>query len=165
MAEVSPTPNLPTTLSVTPQIDAVKIATPDLMLPLDNSGVAIETMTDMVFQDIGGHEIISVARNDLVTGRNSQYQLLANTKDLYIEYNPETILPIADSSTSQFNNFPITFETHVPEVGNGTNGEYIYFDGSGNLVIDVTNLVSGEVVEVEFVQPEDLFDDTIYLVG
>jgi hypothetical protein len=270
MSNPSPTPSTPnTTFTVTTPQPAVKIASPDLIL-IKQEDTPVETMTDMVFQDIGGQEIISVARNDLVNGINVRYQPITNIKDLFASYNSSNLIKLPNSSDSFFRNFTISLETHTPNVifanaqdeasniyvyseneslgpgykktkdvtsvtvssgvatvtvsephlylegqyvalsgfvspdddynskprpilsinspyqftidtvavGNAGNGSAVvgYSDAqhinnvymeqeSGDIVIDLKNIMPGEQVEVQIISPESLLDDTIYTVG
>ena len=47
-------------------VSAVKIATPDLIIR-DSETMSIEIMTDLIFEDIGGQELATISRHDLVT--------------------------------------------------------------------------------------------------
>ena len=70
MANVNPTPNLPKV--VVPDkvlVTDVKPATPDIIL-FDNESVPIEVMTDLIFENIGGQELINIVRSDIVNGQN-----------------------------------------------------------------------------------------------
>lgn len=147
---------------ISPPRPAVKIATPDLILE-NNEQVAIDVMTDLIFEDIGGQEIITIARNDLVNGQNIVYTPIKNLLDINFQYNSKNIMPLENTSETFFNNFPIKFEAHVPDVGNGPNGEYVYIDEqTGNLIINVVNMATDEQVEVQILSAGDLLDDTIY---
>jgi len=72
------------------QVSSVKIATQELIDIIDDATPAdqkIETMTNLLFEDIGGQEIISIIRNDIVNGQNITYQPIKNVTSLYYQYN------------------------------------------------------------------------------
>lgn len=142
----------------------VRIATPDLMVKLVNeSAMQPDIMTDLIFELIGGQEIINISRSDLVNGQNIKYQPIKNLSDISFQYNSKNILSLENTSETVFNNFPIKLETHIPFVGNGPNGTPVYIEPTtGNLIIDVINMETGEQIEVQIMTSGTLLDDTIY---
>jgi hypothetical protein len=157
------------------KLSSVKVATPELINLLDNETPVdqqIEIMTDLLFEDIGGEEIISIVRNDIVNGQNVIYQPIKNITNLYYQYNPQNILALQKTDKDYFKNFPIVLYNKVPECGSGfdlvgnqqvLNCEYIYIHPtSGDLVIDLINMRPGEQVEVQIISNLDELHDTIY---
>ena len=57
--------------------NSVKIATPDLLI-FGEQAVAIEIMTDLIFEDIGGFELATISRHDLVNGQKVSYSPIKN---------------------------------------------------------------------------------------
>jgi hypothetical protein len=155
-------PNTPATNTTSSKPAATRIASPDLIIIKDDF-LSIDTMTDLVFENIGGHELINVSRHDLVNGIDVLYQPIKNLSTLYLQYNPENILRLQDTTQSYFKNFPIQYSNKIPNVGTGKNGETIYIEsGTGDLIINVMNLAKGEQVEVQILAQGSVFDDTIY---
>jgi hypothetical protein len=166
------------------QDDSVKIATPDLILFSDET-VPIEIMTDLIFEDIGGYELATISRHDLVNGQKVTYSPIKNLTDLYLQYNPNNILRL-QSSDSYFKSLSISVLDHIPTCGTGyditpveispgvinpdktkwiktPNCESIYIDPiTGDLVINLINLKENEQVEVDILTSGNIFDDTIY---
>jgi hypothetical protein len=143
----------------------VKIATPDLFIFKDEV-VPIETMTDLIFEDIGGHELITISRNDIIYGQNISYQPIKNLSNIYLQYNPQNIIGLQDTSDSFFKNYSIKLEAAIPDSGTGPNNEIVYIDpDTGNLVINVTDLYPDEQVEVQILTGWSSFNDTIYGVN
>jgi hypothetical protein len=160
---VSSTPNTPSSTPSTSS-SGVKIPTTDIILYNDES-TPIEVMSDLIFEDIGGQEIINIARNDLVNGQKVIYQPIKNLTSLAFQYNPQNILGLQDTAESYFNKFSIKLENTIPDVGTGPNGETVYIDpDSGDLVINVINLSNDEQVEVQVLNSGTIFNDTIYEV-
>ena len=170
---VQPTPQLPTTSSPTPGLDAVRVATPDLILMPDES-VPIEIMTDLIFEDIGGHELINISRNDLINGQDVIYKPIKNLSSIFFQYNPQNVLALQKTSESYFRNFPIKLGDRTPDCGTGytivnntevPNCKIVYCDPvSGNLIINVINMGKEEQVEVQILQEGIVLSDTIYEV-
>jgi len=58
-------------------VDPVLTAPIDTILYNDDS-LPIEIMTDLIFENIGGQELINIARNDTVNGQTIIYQPIKN---------------------------------------------------------------------------------------
>ena len=159
--------------------DSVKIATPDLILESPDT-MSIEIMTDLIFEDIGGFELATISRHDLVNGQKVVYAPIKNLTDLYLQYNPNNILRL-QSSDSYFKSLALSIFNHLPECGNGydlienpnetdktkwtkvPNCKSVYIDPiTGDLVINLVNVKEGEQAEVEVLTAGSIFDDTIY---
>lgn len=140
---------------------AVKAATPDIIL-FDDDSLPIEVMTDLIFENIGGQELINIARNDTVNGQNIIYQPIKNLSYVYNKYNTKNLVPIQDTSDFFFENFSIKLENYLPVEGNGPNGSNVFIDSGGNLVVEVIGIAADEQVEIEILNTGEVFDGTIY---
>ena len=157
--------------------DAIKIATPDLII-FNDDVLPIEIMTDLIFEDIGGYELATISRHDLVNGQNVIYSPIKNLTDLYLQYNSNNILRL-QSSDSYFKSLSLSILDHLPTCGTGydlsgddpdltkrvkvPNCKSIYIDPiTGDLVINLINVKENEQVEVEILTNGNIFDDTIY---
>ena len=166
--QVSPTPPVPASTARKEQ--PVKVATPDIIL-FDQDGVEIEIMADLLFENIGGQELISIARNDIVNGQDILNQPIKNINTIGLQYNSQNILPIPQNSLSFFNNFPIKFETYLPNIQidapvdplNPNKNKIVYLEDNGNLVIELINLNPGYQVEAQILNSENRLSDTIYI--
>ena len=163
-------PQQPSATVQTPIVAPIKIATPELVA-LSSPTLDIEYMTDVIFEDIGGQELINISRSDIVNGQEVIYKPIKNISSIFFQYNPQNILKLQDTSATYFQNFPIRLENRVPNVGSGPNGEIVYMDKDpesstyGNIIIDVINLESGEQVEVQILSAGSTLSDTIYEVN
>jgi len=148
---VSATPQTPASNSVSNKmpVNPVKTAPIDTVLFNDDS-LSIEIMADLIFEDIGGHELINIARNDIINGQQISYTPIKNLGLIQQKYNPNNILGLQATSEKYFANFPIKFEEKVPTKGNGPNGSNVYFEAAtGDLIIEGVNLNKDELFEVE----------------
>jgi hypothetical protein len=149
------------TLSSSQTQPYVKVATKDIVLGDD--ATPVEIMSDLLFEDIGGQEIINILRNDLVNGQNVIYTPIKNINKIYAQSNPKNIVAIQNTSESIFKNYPIDLMSKIPNVGNGTNGETVYIEqDSENLVIEFVNMEQDEYVDIQILSSGQLLDDTIY---
>jgi hypothetical protein len=181
---VNPTADLP---SPNPSTDSnsVKIATPDLIIKNDEV-MSIDIMTDLIFEDIGGQELATISRHDLVNGQKILYTPIKNLTDLYLQYNPNNVLRL-QSSDSYFKSLSISVLDKLPVCGNGydivppasnpnetdktkwtkvPNCKSVYIDPiTGDLVINLINVKDGEQAEVQILTSGEVFNDTIYTGG
>lgn len=138
----------------------IKTATPDIVL-FDDSIVPIEVMTDLIFEDIGGQELINISRTDTINGQKILYQPIKNINTINQEYNPNNILGLQKTSDKHFSGYAIKFEERVPKVSNSADGNPVYIDPSGNLVIDSINLNNDEQVEIQITVSGTIYETEI----
>jgi hypothetical protein len=150
----------------TSKLSRFKIADPQYILSVDPSST-VEEMQNVLWQGIGGHEILSVVRRDLVDGSNTDFGLISDLQKLFAEYSPKTILSLENSSSLYFNSFAIKFEKYLPPERllqrlseNLINP--IEIDDSGNIFIYVKDLKPSFQVEVQAITAQESFRDTIY---
>jgi hypothetical protein len=161
MADVSPVPLTPNNAGL--NISAFTV-NPVLTAPIDtilfnDETLPIEIMADLLFENIGGQELINIARNDTVNGQEVIYQPIKNLSTIQQQYNPNNIVSLQATSDKYFQNFTIKFDSKVPNVGNGPNGEHVYIDPeTGDLVIEVVNIEEGEQVQVEITSSGTIYE-------
>jgi len=127
----------------------VKTATPDIIL-FDDEIIPVDTMADLIFENIGGQELISISRSDIINGQKISYQPIKNLSSVQQRYNPNNILSLQQTSDKYFAGFSIKLEDKIPNEGNGINGENIYIEQeTGDLVIEFVNLNSDEQIETQ----------------
>jgi hypothetical protein len=147
-ARVSPIPPAPLSRPPTPSTPPVKTATIDIIL-FDDDTVPINTMSDLIFENIGGRELINITRSDIVNGQKISYQPIKNLSSIQQRYNPNNILSLQQTADKYFAGFSIKLENKIPNEGNGPNGKNIYFNDSGDLVIEFININSDEQIETQ----------------
>ena len=157
-----PTPAaIPTALApavIPPPPPPVKTAPIDTVL-FDDESLPIEIMTDLIFENIGGHELINVARNDIVNGQQVSYQPIKNLSSIQQQYNPNNILSLQSTSDKYFANFSIKLENKIPDPGTGPNGKHVYLDDdTGNMIIEAINLESDEQIQVEITTSGTIYE-------
>jgi len=121
---------------------SVKSATPEIIL-MDDEALPIEIMTDLIFEDIGGQELIDISRNDIINGETIAYQLIKNLSLVQQQYNPNNILSLQQTSDKYFNNFPIKLNLRADST-------VIYRNASDRgITIELTDIADDEEVEVQ----------------
>ena len=162
----NPSPITPATLAVTPVATAVppppvKTAPIDTILFNDDS-VPIEIMADLIFENIGGQELINIARNDTVNGQNIVYQPIKNLTAIQQQYNPNNIVSLQATSDKYFQNFSIKFEEKVPVEATGPAGAHVYVDPeTGELVVEAINMLEDEQIELEVTASGTIYEAVI----
>jgi len=147
-----PTPPVPlkTSLIETPIIQKIVKTAPIDTILFDFEDQPIEIMSDLLLENIGGHELINIARNDTINGQTVTYQPIKNLTSIQQQYNPNNVVALQNTSDKYFANFSIKLETKLPEEGNGPDAAYVYIeDATGDLIIELINLEPDEQIEVQ----------------
>lgn len=159
---VNPVPDLPNSYSATADAN-IKVASPDIIL-ISNESLPIELLTDLIFENIGGREILNIARSDTINGQDILYQPIKNLANINLKYNPLNILALQNTADKLFRSFAIELGDHIPVVGNGPAGENVYLEETtGNIVADLINLDPEYEVEIQVLSAGEILDDTIYI--
>lgn len=136
----------------------IKPATVDLIL--DNEALPVELITNIVFEEIGGQELINIVRNDIINGQDVLYQTISNLSRVALQYNSKNLVPIAGTADQYFKNFQIDLESKTLD---SSDGEFVYIDSTtGDLVINLKNIADDEDVEIQVISSATSFDGTIY---
>jgi hypothetical protein len=154
---VNPEPSYPTPPPPPPPPPKVKVAPIDTIL-FDDDAVPKEIIADLLFESIGGQEILTIARHDTVNGQTVLYQPIKNINTLQQQYNPNNMLKLRDTSDTIFGNFSISLVNKIPQIGNGLGGTNTYLDANGDLVIEFVNLANDELVEVQLASSGTIYE-------
>lgn len=164
---VNPTPDTGSFLiTATPSLNTnvVKSASPDIVIFNDQEIEAnAEAMVDLLFENIGGQELLQIARYDTVNGQEVLYQPIKNLNIIQEEYNPNNILKLQKTSDRIFGNFPIKLEPTTPDTitvdpNTVPNMGNVYLDADGNIVIELINIEGNEQVEVEITRNGTIYN-------
>lgn len=144
---------------------AVKIADPDIVL-IDQNALPVELLAKMIFEEIGGQQLLAISRHDIVNGQQVIYSPIANIPQIAIAYNSGNIIPLQDPNKEIFAKFLIDFAKRIPSFREVISNGIVSFDASNtNIEILVQNMAPGEEVEVQILSSGEVFDDTIYEEG
>jgi hypothetical protein len=173
-AGIEPRPKLPSATVSRGFPGAIKVATPDLIIE-NIADIPLEIMTALIFENIGGQEILTIARHDLVNGQRVSYSPIRNLGTIQNRFNSQNIISISNSISSLFERYTIKLEERLPlpglnsagdfvlNLGTGPNGESFYYDEVANsVVINVRNIANDEQVEVQIMTTLKEFDGTMY---
>lgn len=137
---------------------SIKTATPDIIL-FDDESIPINIMADLVFEDIGGQELINIGRNDIINGQNVLYQQIKNLGIIQQQYNPNNIIGMQETSDKYFAGLSIKFDSKLPNYENEPSRENVYMDPvTGDIVIELINITGDEQVEVQMITSGTIYE-------
>jgi hypothetical protein len=152
MTEATPAiPNIIAKTYATSSADFLKPATVDLIL--DSGNVPIELMTNLIFEEIGGQELISISRHDILNGQEVSYNPISNISSIALRYSSRSLVPLSGSSDEIFKNYTINIDEKIPP----GEDQLPYIDPvTGDIVINLQNMNQGEQVEVQVMSSTSL---------
>jgi hypothetical protein len=126
----------------------------DVILFNENN-VSIEGISNLLFEQIGGIELISMVRRDTVEGQNPYYTVISNLSNIKKEFDPTQIISRQKPNQSFFDIYSIDINTKIPndlylEKNNLSN--FFYIDTNGDFIIELDNMLADEIVELEIAQ-------------
>ena len=131
--------------------DPVKIPTRDVVVNLDDPGVDVAQIQNLLFENLSSLELTRFTKHDTVEGINPFYNVISNLSSINREFDPISLLSATKSSTSLFDVYGIDLINRLPE-----NGDYAYIGDNplipgeyGNIVINLNNMGPNESVEIE----------------
>jgi hypothetical protein len=147
----SPEPPTPAPVKM-PSRDVVSLVDP---------GIDSATIQNLLFENIGATELIKFTRHDTVDGINPYYDIISNLSDIKRRYDPSSLISLQKPESSFFDIFTIKLDQKIPDqeyLDENNLLDYVYIDESGNLVIELTNLASDEIIEVEIDSNGTIYD-------
>lgn len=140
----------PATASSSPKPDT-KPATPDLIMITDEA-FPVELITDLLFEDIGGTEILNIARHDLIDGADLAYQQISNIAKVTTIAGGANLQALTQTSEDLFSQFPLRRYQYVPESTDDPSGmnRNVYLNNNGDLVVELTGVDNSYQLEVSF---------------
>lgn len=123
--------------------DPVKIPTRDVVVNLDDPGIDVAQIQNLLFENLSSLELTKFTKHDTVEGINPFYNVISNLSSINREFDPISLLSATKSSTSLFDVYGIDLINRLPEDGN-----YAYIE-NGNIVINLNNMGPNESLEIE----------------
>ena len=125
-------------------IKGVKVAIPGILL--DEGILASESMTDYIFDQVGGFELLSSARTTTIQSP------LNNTpsfiKDSGAQFNSDIIVPASSSLFGTFNSNNINLDDYIPTGYSLAN--VVTIDDSNMITVVVQNIKENYLIEFRF---------------
>jgi hypothetical protein len=128
----------------------IKVATPDLIV-FDASTISVDSMADLIFEDIGGQELLEISRSDLINSANVSFPKI-QTRII----TSASIASLAGGEVFAPSQ-SISLAEHVPQFQ-----QPVSVNDLGGIEVNVINMLPEYQVEVQIVSKANRFDDTIY---
>jgi len=128
----------------------VKIPDAEVVVFLQDQ-VSADALEKLYFEDVGGTEILAVARHDTVGGEPVATAPISNLEDIKLQFNPLNILSSINSD-ELFNQFAIDMNTRIYDTNNSVYGETVWTDDTSYqkyLVVEVDDLKADEYIQIQ----------------
>lgn len=148
----TPSIETPTIVSTVSSTGSTLIPNKDNVISLSKDNNDVSEITSLVFEKLGAVELTKFTRNDTVDGINPYYNIISNLSAIKREYDPSNIISDQKSDDSLYNAFSIKLENKIPGdeyLEDRGIESYVYIDATGNLIIELVNITSDELVEIE----------------
>jgi hypothetical protein len=143
----------------TPKITTpIKVATPDLLFPLRETGIDADSMEDLLFENIGGQEILNLTNTDFRKEIDIEYQPVKNLRDIYLDHSPDSLVGFSDESEAYFSNFAINLDDYFIDEYLIANNGYVI---SERKRLAITGAVNGNPASAPFETSEVSYDTNI----
>lgn len=114
--------------------------------------VSVEAMEQILFEQIGGYELINLVRRDTVEGQNPFYTLISNLSSIRRQLDPAQIISLQQPNRTGFEIYEINLDERIPGdqyLQNNNISNFFYIDDNGDLVIELENMQNDEEIEVQ----------------
>ena len=145
-----------------PAAPIVKVPDRDVSY-FDDSNVKIGELERLLFQNIGGSELVTLARQDTIDGINPRYTIISNLSRLRTEFDPISLIARQRKGDSPFQKYPIRLSERIPDskyLSNNDIENFYYIASNGDLTIELMNMKPGELIEVEIVSSATIYEVT-----
>ena len=131
------------------------------VVSLAQETVSAETITNLLFENVGANELTKFVRHDTVEGINPYYDVISNLSDIKRKFDPSNLISLQKTNSSFFDIFPINLQDKIPSDAyllENNLTDYLYIDTNGDFVIEVVNLKDSEIVEIEIDTSGTIFE-------
>jgi hypothetical protein len=135
-----PAPLLPTFVPITSSITAIKQAPIDTVV-FNEDTVSIQQLTELLYEQIGGMELINIAREDTVSGQDVIYSPISNIGSIWGQFNPNNVIAVGSSFDTFFSRFAIDLILRGMNIP--------YFNEDGDLIIEIDDVLSDEEIHYQ----------------
>lgn len=135
-------------------MSGVLVPSKDVIL-FDDQYISADSIAEILLEDIGGIELLSIARRDTIDGLNPYYTLISNLSRIRREYDASQLISKQRPKQSYADKFAIDINSKIPPdeyLSDHNLDNWYYLDSEGNLVIELVNLKPDENIEVYVAQ-------------
>lgn len=140
--------------------EGIKVARPDIIVQDDT--LSSELMTDLIFEEIGGQELLASSRSDLINSPlNISYSPIKNQRLVNLQFEPSKILSVIDRGSSMMSTLSLAdyepYDGFIDIVDNKYS-----VTSEGNIEIKFVNMSNADKVEIQVYGFDDSYGATIY---
>lgn len=135
-----PAPLLPVFVPITSSITSIKQAPIDTVV-FNEDTVSIQQLTELLYEQIGGMELINIAREDTVSGQDVIYSPISNIGSIWGQFNPNNVIAVGSSFDTFFSRFAIDLILRGMNIP--------YFNEDGDLIIEIDDVLSDEEIHYQ----------------
>jgi hypothetical protein len=135
-----PAPLLPSFVPITSSITSIKQAPIDTVV-FNEDTVSIQQLTELLYEQIGGMELINIAREDTVSGQDVIYSPISNIGSIWGQFNPNNVIAVGSSFDTFFSRFAIDLILRGMNIP--------YFNEDGDLIIEIDDVLSDEEIHYQ----------------
>lgn len=135
-----PAPLLPAFVPIASSITAIKQAPIDTVV-FNEDTVSIQQLTELLYEQIGGMELINIAREDTVSGQDVIYSPISNIGSIWGQFNPNNVIAVGSSFDTFFSRFAIDLILRGMNIP--------YFNEDGDLIIEIDDVLSDEEIHYQ----------------
>jgi hypothetical protein len=131
------------------------------VVSLAQETISAETITNLLFENVGANELTKFVRHDTVEGINPYYDVISNLSDIKRKFDPSNLISLQKTTSSLFDIFPIKLQDKIPSDAyllENNLTDFVYIDTNGDFVIEVVNLKDSEIVEIEIDTSGTIFE-------
>jgi hypothetical protein len=144
-------------------------------IEMSNETVPESLLEFLLFEQIGGQELISISRADILNGQNVSYSVISNLSDISSQYSSDNILSLPGTLPDLFKVFGLVLENYTPilefseldllsKLPSESPNSYVDIDASSNtknsLILEFKNMQANYEVEVQ-IMDSGLVEDTV----
>lgn len=140
------------------------VKVPDLYdIERGNDAIPESIMEYLLFEQIGGQELLLSSRSDMLNGTNPSYSIISNLVDLNFQYSPYNIISLPNALPDIFKRYSIVLENYVPNTSSSEINEspnaYVEEDSDSNnyksIVIEFKNVQPNQQIELQVLADGD----------
>jgi len=146
-------PNIPDPVFVT---EPLKVPDKDALIDLTRNTSNAALIVSVLFEQLSSLELVKFTKSDTIDGINPQYSVISNIAEIKSKLDPSYLVSKQRPDVTIDNGFSIRLTDKIPSIDylfDNNIPNYVYFDATigdnGSLIIELDNIDTDEIVEVE----------------
>lgn len=122
------------------------------VLEFNKNEISPSGIASLLFEAVGGTEIISLVRRDTIEGQNPYYTLISNLSSIRKQFEPTQLIARQKPNQTIFDLYPIDISRKIPSADSLRAKKlqnFFYIDTNGDLVVELDNMFGDEIIQLE----------------